>query len=168
MIKWYGLRNVHPTFLATFGIGGVSKDLVAGEYSYVGPRSIIYPKTEIGAYTMIANDVMILGGDHNFRVPGMPTIFTGREEVRKTIIGKDVWIGARSIVLTGVKIGNGAIIASGSVVTKDIDPYWIVGGVPAKPIRKRFSDDEIQIHEDMLSSSKIIDEKMLSSGMTLI
>lgn len=59
------------------------------------------------------------------------------------IIGNDVWIGYEAVILSGVKIGDGAIIGSRAVVTKDVPPYTIVAGVPAKPIRKRFSDDRI-------------------------
>lgn len=59
------------------------------------------------------------------------------------VIGNDVWIGYEAVILAGVKIGDGAIIGTRSVVTKDVPPYTIVGGVPAKPIRKRFSDDTI-------------------------
>lgn len=59
------------------------------------------------------------------------------------VIGNDVWIGYEAVVLAGVTIGDGAIIAARAVVTKDVPPYTIVGGVPAKPIRKRFSDREI-------------------------
>ena len=59
------------------------------------------------------------------------------------VIGNDVWIGYEAVILAGVKIGDGAIIGTHSVVTKDVPPYTIVGGVPAKPIRKRFSDDAI-------------------------
>ena len=60
------------------------------------------------------------------------------------VIGNDVWIGARVTILRGVKISDGAIVAGGSVVTKDVEPYTIVGGVPAKPIRKRFDDDTVK------------------------
>ena len=59
------------------------------------------------------------------------------------IIGNDVWIGYEAVILSGVTIGDGAIIGARAVVTKDVPPYTIVGGVPAKPIRKRFSDDTI-------------------------
>lgn len=59
------------------------------------------------------------------------------------IIGNDVWIGYEAVIMSGVTIGNGAIIASRAVVTKDVPPYTIVGGVPAKTIRKRFPDDDI-------------------------
>ena len=149
--KKYGLRNVHPKFLATAYLEGVAKDVKAGAYSYIGPRCIIYPKVSIGNYTMIANDVCIIGADHYFRQPGIPMVFAGREELHETVIGDDVWIGAKSIIMAGVKIGNGAIIAAGSVVTKNIEPYSICGGVPAKKIKERFTQEEIIEHERMLS-----------------
>jgi virginiamycin A acetyltransferase len=61
-----------------------------------------------------------------------------------TIIGNDVWIGYKAAIMPGIKIGDGAIIASYSVVTKDVEPYSIVGGNPAKKIKKRFSENEIK------------------------
>lgn len=61
----------------------------------------------------------------------------------KTIIGNDVWLGANSLVLKGVKIGDGAVIGAGAVVTKDVPPYAIVGGNPAKVIKMRFDDETI-------------------------
>ena len=60
------------------------------------------------------------------------------------VIGSDVWIGYEAVILSGVKIGNGAIIGTRAVVTKDVPPYTIVGGVPAKPIRRRFDDTTIE------------------------
>ena len=59
------------------------------------------------------------------------------------VIGNDVWIGYEAVILSGVKIGDGAVIGTRAVVTKDVPPYTIVGGVPARPIRKRFSDEII-------------------------
>jgi len=59
------------------------------------------------------------------------------------VIGNDVWIGYEAVIMSGVQIGNGAIIGTRAVVTKDVEPYTIVGGVPAKPIKKRFDDETI-------------------------
>ena len=63
------------------------------------------------------------------------------------VIGNDVWIGYEAVILSGVTIGNGAIIGTRAVVTKDVPPYTIVGGVPAKPIRRRFDDDTVSALE---------------------
>ena len=62
-----------------------------------------------------------------------------------TVIGNDVWIGRESIIMPGVKIGDGAIIAAYSVVTKDVEPYSVVGGNPARFIKKRFNDELIEL-----------------------
>jgi serine acetyltransferase len=65
------------------------------------------------------------------------------KEYEHTTIGNDVWIGANAIIKSGIKIGDGAIVASGAVVTKDVAPYSIIGGVPAKHLKYRFSDSQI-------------------------
>lgn len=65
------------------------------------------------------------------------------------VIGNDVWIGYEAVILAGVTIGDGAIIGTRAVVTKDVPPYTIVGGVPAKPIRKRFSEETIAVLQDL-------------------
>lgn len=62
-----------------------------------------------------------------------------------TVVGNDVWIGAEAMIMPGITIGDGAMIATRALVTKDVDPYTIVGGSPAKVIKKRFSDEQIQI-----------------------
>ncbi|MDE5901508.1 MAG: CatB-related O-acetyltransferase [Muribaculaceae bacterium] len=162
----FRLKNVHPTFLATPKMHNVSKDIKCGAYSFIGNNCTIYPKVIIGDYTMIANNVSIIGADHNYRTPGIPMVFNGRENIPETIVGKDVWIGAHSIIMVGVKIGNGAIVAAGSVVTKDVEPYAIVGGVPAKIIRYRFSPPEILEHERMLAESKMnFNESFLAGNL---
>jgi carbonic anhydrase/acetyltransferase-like protein (isoleucine patch superfamily) len=66
------------------------------------------------------------------------------EEYRQTIIGNDVWIGARAILIDGITVGDGAVIGAGAVVTKDVPPYAIVGGVPAKIIKYRFEPEVIE------------------------
>ena len=97
-----GLKHVDKTFLANKG-ASISKDFCAGAYSYVGGHSTICPKVTIGNFTMLAHDVMILGGDHNYKVAGIPTVFAGRDVTRPTNIGDDVWVGAGSIIMAGVK-----------------------------------------------------------------
>lgn len=75
-IKKYRLNFVDKTFIAAANCQ-ISKDFKAGAYSYVGPDSTIYPKVTIGKYTMLANDVHVLGGDHRFDIVGTPIIFLG-------------------------------------------------------------------------------------------
>ena len=65
------------------------------------------------------------------------------------VLGNDVWVGYEAVIMSGVTIGNGAIIGTRAMVTKDVPPYTIVGGVPAKPIRKRFDDDTIRALENL-------------------
>ena len=147
-------KNIHSTFYVANNVK-LSNDLIAGAYSYVGTGSLIYPKVQLGNFTMVANDVKIIGGDHTFKFPEKPIIFSPRGIINTTIIGDDVWIGANSIIMTGVKIGDGAIVSAGSVVTKDINPYDIVGGVPAKFIKTRFSPNEIEKHQKMLIKNRV-------------
>ena len=104
---------------------------------------------------MFGPEVTIRGGNHRIDIVGRTMVSIKDHEKRETddkgvIIGNDVWIGTRAIILSGVVIGDGAVIAAGAVVTKDIPPYAIVGGNPAKIIKYRFSDDEIKKHETIL------------------
>lgn len=99
---------------------------------------------------MLAPEVAIFGDDHIWDRAGTPIQFTGRPTQQKTIIGRDVWIGRRAIIMRGITIGDGAIIAANAVVTKDVAPYEIVGGVPAKRIRLRFSEEDQKRHQKML------------------
>lgn len=153
-LRWnLNLKYVHKTFYMDNN-SSISKDFKAGAYSYVGPRCVIYPKVSIGDYTMLANDVSIIGGDHIYNLPGRPIIFSGRDQLNPTIIGKDVWVGAYVKIMAGVKIGNGSIIALGSVITKDVEPYSVYGGIPAKKIRDRFLTSQDQFkHEEMLKKT---------------
>ncbi|WP_193073093.1 type B chloramphenicol O-acetyltransferase [Pseudomonas sp. FME51] len=81
-----------------------------------------------------------------FYMPEVPS-FTGSldafEKVGDTVIGSDVWIGSEAMILPGIKVGHGAVIGSRALVTRDVAPYEIVGGNPAKLLKKRFTDDEI-------------------------
>ena len=147
---WHGLKSVDRTFYLG-GQSDIASDFKAGPYSYVGRNCCICPRGSIGAYTYLAHDVSIQGGDHLYDVPGTPICFTGRPEMPETAIAEDVWIGHRAIIMAGVKIGRGAIVAAGAVVTKDVNAYTIVGGVPAKEIRMRFDSPESQrLHDQML------------------
>lgn len=91
----------------------------------------------MGKYIMMGPEVIILPKNHNFSDVSIPMMIQGYQETKQVIIENNVWIGARCVILPGVKIGKGSIIAVGSVVTKDIELFSIVAGVPAKLVRKR-------------------------------
>lgn len=157
-MKWYrfkfNLKHVHETFFMA-GFSFVSKDLIAAEYVFLGKGCLIPPNVTIGRYTMFAPKVSILGGDHNFNDPSTPIIFSGRPIMPKTQIGEDVWVGSNVLIMAGITIGNGAIVAAGSVVTRDIPPYSIYGGNVAKLIKMRFSEEQILEHQKMLKKTEI-------------
>jgi len=151
----YGLWHVHFTTLVSRRVS-VSRDISCGKYCFIGPDCHIGPRVIIGNYVMLGPAVMIIGNDHNFDRVGVPIIFSGRPPQRATEIGDDVWIGARSIVLRGVCIGAGAVIAAGSVVTGDVPPLTVYGGTPARHIRRRFvSFEEGDRHLKLIRSDDV-------------
>jgi acetyltransferase-like isoleucine patch superfamily enzyme len=151
--RWrFGLKHVHSTFYMARGCS-IATDLVAKEYSFMNIGCVLDSKVELGRYAMLAPYVAIVGGDHAFSIPELPVIFSGRpNQIRTTIIEDDAWIGFGAIILAGVRIGRGAIVGAGSVVTKDIPPYEICAGVPARKIGERFADPADRArHDEMLT-----------------
>jgi acetyltransferase-like isoleucine patch superfamily enzyme len=128
-----------------------------GCYSYVGGNSVLL-NCQVGRYCSIGPEVRIGLGLHP--VDGVISTFPGFysqnrttirfyrdpriQEYKRAVVGHDVWIGARATVLDGVSVGDGAVVAAGSVVVKDVGAYTVVGGVPARLIKQRFSDEEIR------------------------
>ncbi|MBQ4876608.1 Vat family streptogramin A O-acetyltransferase [Pseudoalteromonas luteoviolacea] len=155
-----------------------SDNINVGDFTYYddpeGPenfeKNVLYhfdfigDKLNIGKYCAIATGVKFIMNGANHKMSGFSTypfqIFgNGWEKVMPkdgelpfkgdTEIGNDVWIGYESTIMPGVKIGNGAIIASKSVVTQDVPPYSIVGGNPAKVIKMRFEQDAVDMLQDI-------------------
>lgn len=155
--KFYpGVQAINSTFE---GFNVLFKDVVIsdsslGVHTYIQKKSAIF-NAEIGRYCSIASGVSIGPGSHkidgvsthpSFFLKNTPLIKVYVEKdlfipTAKITIGHDVWIGERAIIMDGIKIGHGSIIGSGAVVTKDIEPYSIVGGVPAKHIKFRFDEE---------------------------
>lgn len=137
---------------AAVGNGAQIVNSTIGRYTYIYESKLI--NTDVGSFCSIAADCTIGGGSHPTNwVSTSPVFYSGKnslkknfsvnvyDEFKKTIIENDVWIGSKCLIKSGVKIGNGAIVGMGSVVTHDIPPYEIWAGNPARKISNRFSDD---------------------------
>lgn len=127
-----------------------------GKYSYIGNNSFV-SDTDIGNFTSISTDCYIGGTSHPMNWVSTSPVFHKWENImkknfarhefdifKKTQIGNDVWIGNRVMIKAGVKIADGAVIGMGSIVTKDVGPYEIWAGNPAKLLRKRFDNETIE------------------------
>ena len=125
-------QNVNIEKNATF-----SPRTVIGNNSGIGLNACIYGPVEIGDNVMMAPDCIIYVRNHKHDLIDIPMCEQGSTEEKLVVIEDDVWIGGRVIILPGIKIGRGAIIGAGSVVTKNVAPYTIVGGNPAKKIGSR-------------------------------
>jgi chloramphenicol O-acetyltransferase type B len=139
--------------------GSILNSVVLQSYSYLN-KNCVLQNVNIGRYCSIATNVQIGLGNHPTNLLSTSTLFYKKKntfgielidkdinfsEYKTTNIGHDVWIGSSAIILDGVEVGIGAIIAAGAIVTKDVPPYAVVGGVPAKILKYRFSDEQIQI-----------------------
>lgn len=143
--------------------------LEIGDNFYLGKHSSIETNCVIGNNVIIANHVGIVGRyDHNYQQIGVPVRLAmqirdedydwkGKGEL--TTIGDDVWIGYGAIIMSGVHIAVGSIIAAGSIVTHDTEPYSINAGVPAKKIRSRFETKEHQNLHIKLTNKHVTTEK---------
>ena len=149
------LRNCSIDKTASVGAGSNCIEVSMGKYSYMGSHNAVNT-TEIGSYCSIASFCAIGGGGHEMTmVSSSPVFLKGRNALnkhfsdfpsitKKTFIGNDVWIGEGVYIKEGVKVGDGAVIGAHSVVTKDIEPYSIVAGAPARHIRYRFDNDIVK------------------------
>ena len=115
----------------------IGKHIKLGDYSGIGKNSYISDYVKIGKYVMMGPECFIYTRNHKFDSLDRPMCFQGFDTYKPVTIGDDVWIGGRVIILPGVNIGEGAIIGAGSVVTKNVEPYTVVAGNPAKVLKKR-------------------------------
>ena len=144
-------KNVNIERKAWFGSG---VNIIIGDNSGLGINSSIPNDTIIGENVMMGPNCYILQADHAFDATNIPMILQGHSEHKQTIIEDDVWIGTAAIIMSGITIGKGSIVAAGSVVTKDIPACEIWGGVPAKKIRNRFRTEE-QIKKHLIAINNI-------------
>jgi len=127
--------------------------LSVGHNCFFGPRFYLSSPEEvrIGNNVMFGPEVMILGGDHDFATLGVPMRFSpnvGRSG--PIIIEDDVWVGARCLLIKGVRLGTGSVIGAGSVVTHSLPPFSVAAGNPCRVIRTRFSEAEMIEHRRAL------------------
>ncbi|HYC21794.1 MAG TPA: acyltransferase [Candidatus Bathyarchaeia archaeon] len=147
----YG-RNFHFDPFGSYSFATIH----VGDDVYLGPRAVLSaPRSaiHIGSKVLFGPDVMVLGGDHNTSLVGrfVHDVLEKRpEDDAPVVIEDDVWVGARAIVLKGVKVGRGAIVAAGAIVTRDVAPYAIVAGAPARILRFRWNAATILRHEASL------------------
>ncbi len=111
--------------------------LSVGDRSQIGRNCALGGQVVLGVDVLMGPDVIMLATSHAYDRIDIPINQQGATKEKAITIGDDVWIGTRVIILPGVTIGNHSIIAAGSVVTKSCEPHSIIGGVPAKLIRKR-------------------------------
>jgi acetyltransferase-like isoleucine patch superfamily enzyme len=160
-------KQINVTVESPVRISGSASDSSIGAYSYIQPDTVVF-SAHIGRYCSIASGVVIGPGGHptdwlsthpftcdpDDNVLGVSSVFpdyrsllgapVSRQNLQaETHIGSDVWLGQNAIIMAGCTVGHGAIVAAGSVVTRDVIPYSIVGGIPAKHIKFRVSENLI-------------------------
>lgn len=140
----------------------IRSNVSIGDYTYCNSGTTLFTGTRIGKYCSIGYNVQIGCPEHPLRfMSTSPSVYRDplikdyckwptNDILQPVVIENDVWIGSNAVILQGVTIANGAIVAAGGVVTKDVPPYCIVGGVPARIIKKRFNEEQI----DFLLNSK--------------
>lgn len=164
---------IMPFKLMLFGVCGKNvviakgssftyRNVYIGDNVFIGGNAMFMctrAKIILGNNIMFGPHVFIITGGHRMDIVGryMTSIRDNEkrpEDDRDVIIQDDVWVGANSIILRGVTIGEGSVVAAGSVVTKDVIPYSVVGGSPAKILKMRFTEEEIIKHKVKLKLKK--------------
>jgi acetyltransferase-like isoleucine patch superfamily enzyme len=151
-------RSVH---IGLWSILAASTRLTVGDEVYIGKNCTIEVDGSIGNGVLIANNVGLLGRrDHDYTCVGKlvrnapwigDTDFDPAIKEKRLVVEDDVWIGFGAIVLSGITVGKGSVVAAGSIVTRDVAPYSIVAGNPARRVSDRFNAEEIVRHEVLLS-----------------
>jgi acetyltransferase-like isoleucine patch superfamily enzyme len=168
------LALVHNSTIAKFArIHRFCKvlDSEIDDFSYVGVGTTVF-HSRVGKFCSIGHDCIIGTASHSLTYLSTSPVFTENvnalniqliatpcfRSVSEVVIGNDVWIGTRVTILGGVSIGDGAIVAAGAVVNRNVEPYSIVGGVPAKHLKYRFNDSLISSIRSLKWWDKDLDE----------
>lgn len=139
-------RNVNVERHAHFGRG-----VTLGDNSGIGVNASVGEQTHIGNDVMMGPDCLIYTTMHRFDRADVPMREQGYTPVRPVVIEDDCWIGARVVIMPGVTLGRGCVVGTGAVVTHDVPPYAVVGGVPARILKYRSAeqgDEKKQIEEN--------------------
>lgn len=160
-VRIFSSNKIYNSKLAghnRLGDGNTLYNAVLGRYSYLGSGCTVSNAT-IGQFCSLGNNIMMAPGKHPLNLISTHPAFYSKhtntsqsfsdkdyfKDLHPIEIGNDVWIGNSVTLVDGVKVHNGSVIAAGAVVTEDVQPYAIVGGVPAKLIRFRFSEETISL-----------------------
>ena len=114
-----------------------AKNLKIGKHVRINENVFLQGHITIGDNVMLAPNVAIYSKTHNYNNPDVPMVLAGDSETKEVVIENNVWIARNVVILPGIRIGEGSIVGANSVVNRDVEPWSIVGGVPAKLIRKR-------------------------------
>ncbi len=149
--RYIGLRTVGEGFQWGLPLNVPRGALDIGRYVYVGAHCSASGPIVIGDLCMISTHVRFVGNDHRTDIVGGPTRLEFTSDERPTtVLEADCWIGQGAIIREGVKIGRGAVVAAGAIVTRSVEPYAVVAGAPARPLRFRFSPEDIEAHDRVL------------------
>ena len=143
--RFSGINNIQIGNNVSLGTG----------FTLLSSRAKIY----IGDDVMFGQGVTVVTGDHRTDILDRPMITVTDSEKspdndKDVVFEGDNWVGANAIVLKGVTVGKGSVVSAGAVVTHNVPPYAIVGGVPAKVIKYRFSNDEVAEHKELLENGE--------------
>lgn len=138
---------------STVHLNAPNRIMTFGHHVQLGPHCHVSADIHFGNYVLCAGHVSFIGkNEHRFDFVGQTIWDSPRGSDEPTVVGNDVWIGHGAIIMGGIRIGDGAVIAAGSVVTKNVPPFSIVGGNPAKILKSRFeSESDKEIHRKFLS-----------------
>jgi len=137
------VRGNNISFRSNVGKSSILYYSEVGKYTYIAD-DVYINSANVGNYCSIASGTKIGGSEHAWWWGSTSPRIRKSPSDRRTEIGNDVWIGSNVIIRQGIKIGHGAVVGAGSVVLSDVDAFTLVAGIPAKPLRRRFSEKTAQ------------------------